>query len=268
MTRTPRLGLVLLAALLLLALVGPLIAPDPNLQPALSDGTLAAPSAQHWLGTDQFSRDVFARLAHGARASLSVAAIAVGVAALLGMLIGLAAGVAGPVLGGMLRRLIDIGLALPRVVVLLVLLAAVGTLPLPLFALVLGLTGWPSLARLVRGETLRLRQATFVEAGRALGATPSRIALRELLPGAIPPLLVAAALGTADAMLLEAGLSFLGLGMQPPAPSWGGMLLEARDHLGTAPWLLLAPGLALVLATATATLLGDALRRSLNPDQQ
>ena len=268
MTRRPRLGLVLLVTLLLLALVGPLIAPDPNLQPAIADGTLAAPSTAHWLGTDQFSRDVFARLAHGARASLTVAAIAVGVAALLGLVIGLVAGVAGPVIGGLLRRVIDIGLALPRVVVLLVLLAAVGTLPLPLFALVLGLTGWPSLARLVRGETLRLRQAMFVDAAKALGATPSRIAFRELLPGAIPPLLVAAALGTADAMLLEAGLSFLGLGIQPPAPSWGGMLLEARDHLGTAPWLLFAPGAALVLATATATLLGDALRRSLNPGQQ
>lgn len=263
-----RLGMALLAALLLLALVGPLIAPDPNLQPALADGTLAAPSAAHWLGTDQFSRDVFARLAHGARASLTVAAIAVSVAAALGMLLGLLAGMAGPLLAGALRRLIDISLALPRVVVLLVLLATAGTLPLPLFALVLGLTGWPPLARLVRGETLRLRHAPFVEAARALGADPRRIALRDILPGAVPPLLVAAALGAADAILLEAGLSFLGLGIQPPAPSWGGMLLEARDHLGTAPWLLLAPGLALVLATATATLLGDALRRSLNPDQQ
>jgi peptide/nickel transport system permease protein len=258
----------LLAVLLALALLGPLVAPDPNLQPALTDGTLAPPSAAHWLGTDQFSRDVFARVAHGARASLSVAAIAVGVAALLGMLIGLAAGVAGPALGGMLRRVIDIGLALPRVVVLLVLLAAIGALPLPLFALVLGLTGWPSLARLVRGETLRLRQAVFVDAAEALGATPSRIAFRELLPGAIPPLLVAAAMGTADAMLLEAGLSFLGLGIQPPAPSWGGMLLEARDHLGGAPWLLLAPGTALVLATVTATLLGDSLRRFLHPGRR
>ncbi|MEI2720574.1 MAG: ABC transporter permease [Gemmatimonadales bacterium] len=264
----PRLGLALLAALLVLAIFVPFVAQDPNLQPALADGTLASPSAAHWLGTDQFSRDVFARLAHGARASLTVATIAVTVAAVLGMVLGVIAGVAGPVVGGVLRRVIDIGLALPRVVVLLVLLAAVGTLPLPLFALVLGLTGWPPLARLVRGETLRLRQAPFVDAARALGATPQRIAWRELLPGALPPLLVAAALGTADAILLEAGLSLLGLGMQPPAATWGGMLLEARDYLGAAPWLLLAPGTALVLATATATLLGDALRRSLNPDQR
>lgn len=264
----PRLGLALLAALLVLAIVVPFVAQDPNLQPALADGTLAAPSAAHWLGTDQFSRDVFARLAHGARASLTVATIAVTVAAVLGMVVGVIAGVAGPLVGGIFRRVIDIGLALPRVVVLLVLLAAVGTLPLPLFALVLGLTGWPPLARLVRGETLRLRQAPFVEAARALGAEPHRIALREILPGALPPLFVAATLGTADAILLEAGLSFLGLGIRPPEASWGGMLLEARDHLGAAPWLLLAPGIALVLATATATLLGDALRRSLNPDQR
>ncbi len=268
MTRPLRAGLALLTALMLLALVGPLIAPDPNVQPALGGGSLVAPSAANWLGTDQNSRDVFSRLAHGTRASLIVAAIAVSVAAVFGLLIGLLAGMAGPLLGGALRRAIDIGLALPRVVVLLVLLAMAGTLPLPLFALVLGLTGWPPLARLVRGETLRLRHAPFVEAARALGADPRRIALRDILPGAIPPLLVASTLGTADAILLEAGLSFLGLGMQPPAPSWGGMLLEARDYLSTAPWLWLAPGLALVLATATATLLGDALRRSLNPDQR
>ncbi len=261
-------GLGLLAALLLLALLGPLVAMDPNLQPALGDGTLAAPSIAHWLGTDQWSRDVFARLAHGARASLLVAVVAVSVAALLGVIIGLAAGVAGPWMAGVLRRVIDVGLALPRVVVLLVLLAALGTLPLPLFAVVLGVTGWPSLARLVRGEALRLRHAPFVAAARALGASPVRVAFREILPGALPPLLVAAAFGTADAMLLEAGLSFLGLGIRPPSPSWGGMLLEARDYLGTAPWLLLAPGIALVLATATATLLGDALRRSLTPDQR
>jgi ABC-type dipeptide/oligopeptide/nickel transport system permease subunit len=268
MMRSRRVGLGLLAALVALALVGPLVGPDPNVQPALASGSLAAPSAAHWLGTDQYSRDVFARVAHGARTSLTVAVVAVSVAAILGMVIGLIAGMAGSLLGGVLRRAIDIALALPRVVVLLVLLATAGTLPLPLFALVLGLTGWPALARLVRGETLRLRHAPYVEAARALGAEPRRVALREILPGAIPPLLVAATLGTADAILLEAGLSFLGLGIQPPAPSWGGMLLEARDYLGTAPWLLLAPGLALVLATATATLLGDALRHSLHPDQR
>jgi len=268
MTTTARVGIAALGVLLLLALVGPLVAPDPNLQPDLINGALTAPSAAHWLGTDQFSRDVFARLAHGARASLAVAAIAVSVATLVGTLIGLGAGAAGALPGEMLRRLIDIGLAIPRIVVLLILLASIGTLPLPLFAAVLGATGWPAVARLVRGETLRLRQAPFVVAARALGANPPRIALREILPGALSPVFVAAALGTADAILLEAGLSFLGLGIQPPAPSWGGMLLEARDHLGTAPWLLLAPGAALVLATATATLLGDTLRRSLNPDQQ
>lgn len=268
MNRPPRFGLLLFAALILLALVGPLIAPDPKVQPNPAGGALLAPSTASWLGTDQLSRDVFARLAHGARASLTVAAIAVGVAAMLGMLIGLAAGVAGPLLGGVLRRLIDISLALPRVVVLLVLLATTGKLPLPLFALVLGLTGWPALARLVRGETMRLRRAPFVDAARALGASSGRIAWREILPGALPPMLVAATLGAADAILLEAGLSFLGLGIQPPAPSWGGMLVESRDYFGTAPWLLLAPGIALVLATATATLLGDALRRSLNPDQR
>lgn len=268
MTRPARGIVLLLIGLLLLAVLGPLLAPDPNAMPALADGTLAPPSNTHWLGTDQFSRDVFARLAHGARTSLVIALVATGLAALLGMIIGLAAGAAGPLWGGILRRGIDVALAVPRIVVLLILLAAVGTLSVPVFAVVLGLTGWPAMARLVRGETLRLRQAPYVRAAEALGAPPARVAMREILPGALPPVLVAAAFGTADAILLEAGLSFLGLGIRPPAPSWGGMLLEARDFLGAAPWLLLAPGAALVLTTALATLLGDNLRRALNPDQQ
>lgn len=261
-----RIGLGLLVLLALLAIVGPFVAVDPDAQLDLLHGTLQPPSAAHILGTDEFSRDVFARLASGARISLGVAAVAVSVAALLGMLFGLAAGASDGGLGGFLRRFIDIGLAVPRIVVLLVLLSALGNVPMWLFALVLGATGWPAMARLIRGETLRLRHAQYVSAARALGAPERRIMWREILPGALPPLLVAATLGVADAMLLEAGLSFLGLGAPPPAASWGGMLLESRSVLGVAPWMVLAPGLALVAATSAATLLGDALRRRLQPD--
>lgn len=268
MKQTGRIGAALAAVLALLAVVGPMFAPDPLLQPDLIHGTLLHPSAAHWLGTDQFSRDVFSRLVHGARISLGVAIVAVAVAALCGTAVGLVAGDARGAWDGAWRRLIDLGLALPRIVVLLVLLAALGTLPLGVFAVVLGLTGWPAMARLVRGETLRLRHASYVHAAQALGASPPRILWREILPGAMPPLLVAATLGLADALLLEAGLSFLGIGIRPPAPSWGGMILEARDYLGSAPWLLLAPGVALVVATSAATLLGDALRRSLQPDSR
>lgn len=265
MTTATRCGVGLLGLLLMLALIGPWLAPDPLLQPDLLGGALLAPSTDHWLGTDQFSRDVFARLAAGARISLGIAGGAIAIATVLGTAIGLLAGGArGPVAAG-LRQLIDLVLGLPRVVVLLVLIAAVGTLTPPTLALVLGVTGWPAIARLVRGETLRLRETGYVEAARALGAPPLRILWRDILPGAMAPALVAAALAVADVILLEAGLSFIGLGIQPPAPTWGGMILEARDHIATAPWLLLAPGTALVSATVAATLLGDRLRRRLLP---
>lgn len=258
-------GLALAAALALLALAGPAVAPDPLAQPDLVGGTLLAPSGAHWFGTDQFSRDVFARVAAGGRTSLGIALVAVTIATLLGTLVGLLAGVARGAIGTLLGSAINLLLGLPRLVLILVLLAALGTLSPLQLAVILGLTGWPAVARLVRGETLRLREAGFVLAATALGASPSRIARRELLPGAIAPALVAATLGVADVILLEAGLSFLGLGVQPPAPTWGGMILEGRDHLATAPWLLAAPGLALVAATLAATLLGDALRHRLMP---
>ena len=261
-----RLGLLLLTAMVLFAVIGPLVAGSPYSQANLLRDALLPPSSAHWFGTDQFARDVLARLAWGARNSLAIAAIAVAVATALGSVIGLAAGSRDGVVGGTLRRIIDVGLALPRIIVLLVLIAATGRLSSVQLALVIGLTGWPGIARLVRGETLRLRTAAYVVAARALGARPLRVLLRDIFPGTLAPVLVAATLGIADAILLEAGLSFLGLGLSLPEPSWGGMLLEAREVISQAPWLLFFPGAALVTATSAATLLGDALRRTLQPD--
>ncbi len=263
-----RLGLGLLVAMTLLAVVGPWIAGSPYSQPDLLRDALLPPSSAHWFGTDQFARDVFARLAWGARNSLAVAAIAVAVATTVGAMVGLAAGGRDGILGGMLRRLIDVGLALPRIIVLLVLIAAIGRLSTLQLAFVIGLTGWSGIARLVRGETLRLRHAPYVIAARALGARPARVLWRDIFPGTLAPVLVAATLGIADAILLEAGLSFIGLGLPLPEPSWGGMMLEAREVLGQAPWLLFFPAAALVAATSAATLLGDALRRTLQPDSR
>lgn len=260
-------GLALLAALLLLAIAGPWIAPDPNAQPDPLNGALLLPSAAHWLGTDALSRDLFARLAWGARSSLAIAGVAVVVAAGLGSLVGLLAAGDGA-LAAACRRLVDLGLALPRLVVLLVLLATVGRLPPLLFGAVVGATGWAAIARLVRGEALRLRHETYVTAARALGEAPWRIALRHIFPGTLPPVLVASTLGVADAILLEAGLSFIGLGVPAPRPTWGGMVFDAYGYLAAAPWLLFVPAAALVAATSAATLLGDALRSSLQPDRR
>ncbi len=266
MTAPGRIGLALLLALASFAIVGPMIAASPVAQPDPLNGAFLLPSAAHWLGTDQLSRDIFARLAYGARISLAIAAIAVAVAAMVGSAVGLAAGSSTGLVGRALQRVINLGLALPRIIVLLVVLAAVGRIPPPLLGVLLGLTGWPAVARLVRGETLRLAQAPYVDAAHALGAPPARVLLRDIFPGTLPALLVATTLGVADAILLEAGLSFIGVGVRPPDPSWGSMILEARDHLANAPWLLLAPCVALVLATSAATLLGESLRRSLQPD--
>lgn len=263
MTISARVGAACAVIVLAVATVGPLVSGDPLAQPDPLGGALLAPSPDHWLGTDQFSRDVMARLAHGARTSLAIAAIAISIAGVIGTALGLLAGGPRGLTAALVSRGIDLALALPRVVVLLVLVAAIGALPPLALGAILGLTGWPAIARLVRGEALALRHADFVTAARALGAPPGRVLLREILPGTLPPAVVAATLGVADVLLLEAGLSFLGIGVRPPTPTWGGMILEARPHLGQAPWLLLAPGAALVLATAAATLLGDTLRQRL-----
>lgn len=263
-----RLGLGLLATLVLFTVVAPWFAADPSAQPDLINGALRAPSAAHWFGTDQYSRDVLSRLAWGGRNSLLIALIAIAVATTIGSAIGLAAGQGDGIVNALWRRVIDVGLALPRIIVLLVLLAATGALSTVQLAIVIGITGWPGIARLVRGETLRLRHAGWVDAARVLGETPARVLWREIFPATLPPVLVAATLGVADAILLEAGLSFIGLGLPVPAPSWGGMLFEAREVIGQAPWLLFFPAAALVAATSAATLIGDALRRTLQPDSR
>lgn len=257
-----RVSIVLGTLLLLLAVLGPVLAGDPFA--AVGDGIgPAPPSAAHLLGTDQFGRDVAARLAHGARLSLGIAALAIAIASLLGITVGVVAGGMAGIVPSTISRLIDLALALPRVVILLVLVAVAGSLGPVGLAVILGATGWPSIARLTRGEALTLRHARHVTAARALGAGPIRRLAVEILPGTLPPALIAATLGVADVLLLEAGLSFLGIGIRPPTPTWGGMLLDSQPYLATAPWLMFAPAVALVLATATATLGGDALRTRL-----
>lgn len=259
-----RMGGLLAALILALALVGPLLRPEA-LSPVADGVQLAAPSLDHWLGTDAFARDVFARLARGARLSLAIATLAVGLATVLGVGLGVLAGATDTRRGRWLSYLIDLALALPRVVILLVLVAATGPLGPVALGVVLGCTGWPAIARLARGEAQRVKHAPHVMAAAALGASPLRRIGRDILPAALPPAVVAATLGVADILLLEAGLSFLGIGIRPPTPTWGSMILEAQPYLATAPWLLLAPGAALVAATAAATLLGDALRARLQP---
>ena len=268
-----RFGVAILALAILVAIFAPLLASDPSVQrdivatrflhPLSTDGY----GAFHLLGTDRFGRDVWARLAFGARVSLGVGVLAVLLSVAIGTVIGAAAGFWRGRTGLALLGLTDFALALPRVVLLL-LLASLWQPSAGLVIVVLGLTGWMTIARLVHGEVRALSARPFVESAVALGVGGPRILTRHILPNALTPVIVAAALGIGNAIMLEAGLSFLGLGVQPPTPSWGNLIASGRDTLVNAPWVATAPGVALVLVVLAATLLGDAVRDRLDPDKR
>jgi peptide/nickel transport system permease protein len=259
-----RIGLLILCAVVIAAVAGPLVLPSPVEQPDIEHGG-RPPSLAHPMGTDQLSRDVLARVAGGARVSLSVAAIAVAMSITLGALVGLVSGYHGGAVDAVLMRLVDAALAIPRLFLLLLLLALWERIPLAVFILVVGATGWFGTSRLVRAEVLHLRESEYVLAARALGGGAGRIMFQHLLPNAIGPLLVAATLGVGEVILLEAGLSFLGLGIQPPTPSWGGMIFDAREVLASAPWASVFPAIAIALTVLAANLVGDALRDAVDP---
>ncbi len=259
-------GAGMLALIALLAVAAPLVTgADPNAQRDVVATRFLPPLAAdlhgtfHPLGTDRFGRDVWARLVYGARLSLGVGVLATALSVLIGVAVGAVAGASRGATGRALLGLTDFALALPRVVLLL-LLAALWQPSALLVVLVLGVTGWMPIARLVHGEVRGLMARPFVDGARALGVGRGRLLLRHVLPNAWTPVIVAAALGVGHAIMLEAGLSFLGLGVPPPTPSWGAMIASGRDTMVNAPWVALAPGVALVLVVVACTLLGDAVR--------
>lgn len=264
-------GAVILLVVILCAILAPLVTSgDPTTQRDIVATRFLPPLSTdvhgdfHPIGTDRFGRDVWTRLVYGARVSLGVGMLAVLVSLVLGMLVGAVAGYWRGPLSVSLLGVTDFALALPRVVLLL-LLAALWRPSTALVIVVLGLTGWMSIARLVHGEVRALAARPFVEGAVAVGARRLRVLARHILPNALTPVIVAAALGVGNAIMLEAGLSYLGLGVQPPTPSWGNMIASGRDTLVNAPWVATAPGLALVLVVVACTLLGDALRDVLDP---
>ncbi len=218
----------------------------------------------HLLGTDRFGRDVWTRLVYGARISIAVGGLAVLLSVAIGLVVGAAAGYWPGVPRVVLLGVTDFTIAVPRVVLVL-LLAALTRPSAGLVILVVGLTGWMSVARLVQGEVRSLTARPFVEGALALGLSQKRVLARHIAPNALTPVIVSAALGLGQAITLEASLSFLGLGVQPPTPSWGNMIASGRDTLVNAPWVATAPGIALVLVVVACTLLGDALQDALNP---
>ena len=263
--RTAVAGLIVIVALYLIALVTPLVSPyDPNFQGDLLTERYVGFSALHPLGTDQFARDVLSRLLYGARISLLIGFVAVGISVTIGTLVGAIAGFIGGILDGVIMRFVDMVISFPRLVLLITIIALFEA-SIFLIIAVLGLTLWPTTARIVRGEMLSLREREFVQAAQALGYTKSRIILRHLIPNALAPVIVAATLGIGNTIVLEAGLSFLGLGVQPPTPSWGTMVDAGRDNLLGAWWLSTFPGLAIVFTVLSFNLVGDGLRDALDP---
>jgi ABC-type dipeptide/oligopeptide/nickel transport system permease subunit len=228
--------------------------------------SLEGPSWTHWFGTDIQGRDVWARLVYGARVSLSVGVASQAIALTLGILLGLVAGYYRGWVDELVMRLADVTLAFPTLLLLIALVAALQP-SLTVVFVTIGVVGWAGMARLVRGQVLVVRELEYVQAEQALGARDRRIIAQHILPGVIAPVIIAATLGVAGAIMAESSLSFLGLGVQPPTPSWGAMIADGRDlyQLRHAPWTSLAPGLAIGAAVLGFNLLGDALRDAMDP---
>jgi len=256
-------GGVVVVCLATLAILAPLIAPwDPN-RPDIKK-ILDPPSKSHPLGTDQLGRDVLSRMLYGARVSLAVGFVSVGIATLIGIALGAVAGYHGGTVDAMVMRLVDLMLVFPRFFLLLAVLAFLRP-SIWTIMVVIGLTGWMSVARLVRAEFLSLREREFVLWSQSIGASAFRIIWRHILPNAMAPVLVAMTLGIPAAILTESGLSFLGLGVQPPHASWGNILNEGKDAIEIGWWLSAYPGVAILVTVLSYNLLGEGIRDALDP---
>jgi peptide/nickel transport system permease protein len=261
--RTAVFGAVVLVAVAALAILAPWIAPYDPLATSWA-AVRKAPSAAHWFGTDEVGRDLLSRTIWGARASLSAGVIAVSIAVALGVPIGMLAGYVGGWIDAVIGRITDAMLAVPFLILAIALAAFLGP-SLGNAMIAIGITATPIFVRLARGQVLAARAEDWVEAARAVGNPPARILLRHILPNILPPVMVQATLAIAAAIIAEASLSFLGLGQQPPAPSWGSMLNTAQRFLTQAPWMAVFPGLAIFLTVLAFNLFGDGLRDALDP---
>ncbi len=264
--RNLTIGSLLVGLVVTVAIFAPWIAPHNPVRGELDD-YLQAPGGRYWLGTDTFGRDVFSRVVYGARISLGVGMAVQASALTIGLALGLLSGFYRGWVDNLIMRLAEIIFAFPGLLFAIAIMAVIGPSLYNVF-IALGLVSWTSLARVVRGAVLAVREQEFVEAARALGASNQRVILRHLLPNILAPAIILVTLGIGGAILAEASLSFLGLGAQPPTPSWGSMLTIGRDYLTEAPWLSIYPGLGIFLTVMGFNLLGDGLRDLLDPRMQ
>jgi ABC-type dipeptide/oligopeptide/nickel transport system permease subunit len=256
-----RIALVVLGVIVLVGLLAPMIAPyDPAAQPDIVALKNLPPSLAHPFGTDPYSRDVLSRVIYGARLSLTIGLLSTLVSLTLGVFYGAIAGYAGGLVDGLMMRVLDAFLAIPRLLLLLGILVAWPQLSVVSLIIFLGLTGWFGLSRIIRGQVLALKHAEFVTAAHALGASRWRILVRHLLPNLMSPIVVAATLGVAHVIVLEAGLSYLGIGVPVPLASWGNIIQDGSDQVATLWWMSLFPGLFMVLTVMTLNVVGEALR--------
>jgi peptide/nickel transport system permease protein len=263
-----RIAVVVLLIIALSAVFAPLLAPyDPTAQLDIVRLPSQPPSLAHPLGTDPYSRDVLSRLLYGSRISLAVGLGAVLLAMSFGIVVGAVAGFVGGAVDAVLMRFVDAALSIPRLLVLIMVAALWDHLGLVPLTLLMAGTGWFAVSRLVRAETLALREREFIVAARALGASPFRILVRHVLPNVAAPALVAATLGIANVILLEAGLSYLGIGVRPPTASWGAIIQDGAERVSDLWWLTLFPGLAILVTVFACNALGDALRDAFDPRQ-
>lgn len=263
MNRLALMGLIIVLAMTFIALAAPLIAPYDPVSIDVHN-VFSPPSMSHPFGTDELGRDVLSRMIWGSRVSLQVGIIAVGIAIILGTILGSVAGYYGGRIDSLIMRFVDIMLAFPTLFLILAVISIVEpTIYNIMF--IIGLTGWMDVARLVRAEFLTLKERDFVLAAKALGASNLRIIFSHILPNALSPVFVAATFGIAGAIIIESGLSFLGLGVQPPNPSWGNIITSGKDNIEVAWWLSLFPGLAILITVLSYNLVGEGLRDSIDP---
>ncbi len=267
--RGARIAAAVVVILLLTAIFAPWISPyDPGAQPDIVGLKSQPPSLAHPFGTDVFSRDVLSRVIHGSRVSLTVGMLAMLLAIVIGTSYGAIAGFAGGRVDNTMMRLIDALMAIPRILLLLVVLALWGRIHVALLIGLLGLTGWFGVSRLVRAQVLAVAKQEFVLSARALGAGDARVLLRHILPNIVSPVVVAATLGIGNVILLEAGLSYLGIGVQPPQASWGNIIQDAGGQITQLWWVSLFPGLVILTTVMAFNTLGDALRDAIDPRAQ